>query len=920
MMTASDALGASQVIDYQKSHWTSNVERYFSEESTMSGQWYGKLADHFGLHGTVDGTHFERLAYGQHPHTGEQLVRHRQYKSKNPESVEHRAAWDIQFAPPKSVSVTALVAGDDRVREAHRKATLVALGAVEEYVQAWCHGSVRKTTGNMVAALFEHDTSRPVNGYPAPQLHTHVVMMNMTQDVAEGKIRALETWELFRVQSYGTAIYRAELVFELQKLGYKIERTKDGAFEICGYTKEYLEAASPRHQLVKATKEALGLTNSARAGKIIALATREAKVEMAPEVFRSLVRAQASEFGGQPDQVKSLAEMEQRSYISPSEERRNDLAHYGITHAKKRTLERIAVFDEYEILRDSLILNLGKTTLADSRKAFAERLAAPQQEFTEVFHHRQTAPGHRYTTPETERMEAEVLERIRTGRDSVMPVCREVSLKDHPDLQDNKKRQTVLERILMTTDQFVAVQGSAGTKKSSSLIILKPYIENAGYEMVAYAPTGGATNELAVRGITSDTLQMLLATTQSTGIDPTTKPRYYIIDETSLADTEQVHQFMKLVRPGVDHVLFMGDDSFKRKVGQHKSVGAGRIFREMQEGGIKTAELNKMYRQKTTVMQYVAAHTRDGKIEDALKIMDRHGMIQEYANPDERFRAIAADFASSPDRTFIANADNEVRQILNLYTREAQREAGHLHAKDQYTGEILVQRDTRKEDTLHASYYTVGDVLRYPKRNKTVGVEPRDYADVVAVDRDAKTITVKRRSDGQTVTYEPRLAQGVQVYSKEQRSFAVGERIQFTDPIKDQNHRIANRDTGTILKLDKHGNARVRMDKDGGCRKVNFRKTQHLEYSYCMTSYALQGKTLARLLFHVDTDDTRCRKLLGADMTYTCATRGEVLFRIYCNLKDELPHVLSRECVKPVALSPERVRSYRQEHELSMTA
>ena len=74
----------------------------------------------------------------------------------------------------KSVSVTALVGGDDRVREAHRESVRVALSELERYTQARI-GKVREpeTTGKFAAATFEHDTARPVDGYAAPQLHTH---------------------------------------------------------------------------------------------------------------------------------------------------------------------------------------------------------------------------------------------------------------------------------------------------------------------------------------------------------------------------------------------------------------------------------------------------------------------------------------------------------------------------------------------------------------------------------------------------------------------------------------------------------------------------------------------------------------------------------------------------------------------------
>ena len=38
-----------------------------------------------------------------------------------------------------------------------------------------------ETTGKFVAATFEHDTGRPVDGYAAPQLHTHAVIFNVTE-------------------------------------------------------------------------------------------------------------------------------------------------------------------------------------------------------------------------------------------------------------------------------------------------------------------------------------------------------------------------------------------------------------------------------------------------------------------------------------------------------------------------------------------------------------------------------------------------------------------------------------------------------------------------------------------------------------------------------------------------------------------
>ena len=68
------------------------------------------------------------------------------------------------------------------MREAHRAAVGTALDELERYTQARIGGNhPAETTGKFIAAKFEHDTARPVEGYAAPQLHTHAVIFNVTE-------------------------------------------------------------------------------------------------------------------------------------------------------------------------------------------------------------------------------------------------------------------------------------------------------------------------------------------------------------------------------------------------------------------------------------------------------------------------------------------------------------------------------------------------------------------------------------------------------------------------------------------------------------------------------------------------------------------------------------------------------------------
>ena len=122
MMTLSKALAAGQAQDYFDAEYTSTQESYYSETDTVKGKWFGRQAEAWELQGEVSPEHFERLCEGQHPLSGDQLVRHvTPHKYENAfgeviETSEHRAGWDATFSAPKSVSLAALVGGDENTR------------------------------------------------------------------------------------------------------------------------------------------------------------------------------------------------------------------------------------------------------------------------------------------------------------------------------------------------------------------------------------------------------------------------------------------------------------------------------------------------------------------------------------------------------------------------------------------------------------------------------------------------------------------------------------------------------------------------------------------------------------------------------------------------------------------------------------
>src|ERR1700721_1158866 len=124
MLTISKPLSASQAQSYHQKEFIAKEQNYWSQRGVVAGEWQGRLTAYLGLSGPVSADDFAKLSQGQHPQTGEQLVRQRasyEYQDtdgKTIKTMDHRAGWDATFSAPKSVSLTALVGGDERVREA----------------------------------------------------------------------------------------------------------------------------------------------------------------------------------------------------------------------------------------------------------------------------------------------------------------------------------------------------------------------------------------------------------------------------------------------------------------------------------------------------------------------------------------------------------------------------------------------------------------------------------------------------------------------------------------------------------------------------------------------------------------------------------------------------------------------------------
>src|ERR1700677_1276210 len=901
MLTISKPLSASQARTYHAREFAAQEQNYWSRDQQGHSEWQGRLAEQWGLQGGVGSEHFARLSEGQHPHTEEQLIRHqvsRTYEGKSGREVtstEHRAGWDATFSAPKSVSLTALVGGDERVREAHRESVRAALQELERYTQARM-GNVHapETSGKFIAATFEHDTARPVDGYAAPQLHTHAVIFNMTErenGLENGKqMRALQPHEMFVSQRYATAVYRSELALRLGKLGYELERGKHGQPEIKGYTKEYLEASSPRREQIKDHLREQGL-DGAGAAQVAAHRTRDRKELLSPEEVLQRHRELATQYGHQADLVVAQARQHSQ-YQMPGQEVQ---AKQAVTWARDHVFERSAVQDRRAILETALVRGMGETTYVRIQQEFERRIEAG--EFREVSH---VGAGRQYTTAVMVRMEREIVGRMREGNRwdysdpmLVSPQMRITTEDRHPELNASQ-RQTV-DEIFLSREKVVGLDGIAGTGKTTTLSVIREGAEAEGYRVEGFAPTSRAAQKLGEAGMETSTLQKHLVRGQQ---PDTGEKRLYVLDESSLASTRQVHEFVNRLHTN-DRVLLVGDRR------QHEAVEAGRPFAQLQDAGMKTVKLEEIVRQKDPELKQVVEQLARGEVREAVQGLERQGRVHEIRGREERIAAIAKEYAKSPEGTLVVSPDNRSRVEINLAIRAEMQERGMV-SKDEHRIEALVPRqDLTGPERTWAARYEFNDVVRYARASKETGIERGEYARVKSVDAEKNLLTVVR-ADGSELTYDPRRQQGVSVYREELRSFAVGDRIQLTAPANDL--KIANRELGTVEAIGQDGQLSLKMD---GGRDVQLdpREHPHLDHGYAVTSHSSQGQTAERVLIHVDTE-LAAKDLLNSRMAYVAVSRGAEDAQLYTNDRAKLPealgHDVSHESAHMPTMKPEQ--------------
>ncbi len=270
-------------------------------------------------------------------------------------------------------------------------------------------------------------------------------------------------------------------------------------------------------------------------------------------------------------------------------------------------------------------------------------------------------------------------------------------------------------------------------------------------------------------------------------VDPTQK-HLYMVDESSLASTQQMRDFLNKIGPQ-DKALLIGDTR------QHQGVDAGKPFEQLQQAGMQTAKLDQIVRQKDPELLKAVEHLSKNETTLGVQMLQQQGRVTEIVDPQQRIEAIAKSYAARPENTIIVSPDNASRRAINQAVRQELQALGTLDKEDHSMRVLTPRSDMTGADRAWAARYQAGDVLRYVRGSKELGIGAGSYAQVVASDPKENLVTVQT-PDGERVSYDPSRLRGISAYREIKREFAIGDRVQLTAPNREL--QVANRDLGVL--------------------------------------------------------------------------------------------------------------------------
>jgi conjugative relaxase-like TrwC/TraI family protein len=855
MFTAVAHKNLADAESYFDEHLAQND--YYAAGEIRPGEWIGAGAERLGLNNAVTREQFHALCENRNPETGERLTQRQQKENTR------RVFFDFTCAPPKSVSVLAVTLDDQRLVEAHEESARIAFRELETFAATRVRkqGNQRdRTTGNLVAAAFVHNSSRELD----PQLHTHFTVFNATFDENERCWKALQAGGMYDAIRYGTAVYRNELAKRVQQIGYRIQPAKHG-FEIEDVNPEILnrfsKRAQQRDQAVQAMEQKLGrkLSNDeishavhqSRAKKLKGISTAEVRERQLAQL--------------QPDELQALQKL-MASVHRSGLTRITGLEKQALNYAVAHIFERKSVVPEHELLNTALSQRLGEVDLP--------ALKASVKSSADLV---KTERG--FSTPQILATELDLIQTVNAGCDAVAPL--HPAYKPADWLGEDQRR--AIYHVLRTSDRITGLRGLAGSGKTTALRELVAACKEAHVEPLFCAPTAAATDVLRKEGFEAVTLQSLLLT------KPALSARQLVVlDEAGAVGIDDMRRLFEMARDA--RIVLSGD------TGQHASVARGDALRILERhSDFKSGQLTAIRRQHKAAYRKAVELAAQKRTVEAFAQLERMGAVAEFPG-DELHGSAAKSYlkalAENKSALLVAPTWNEIEAVTKKVRRELKL-AGRLagEEKEFQVFDSLSWTEAQKRD---ARQYRPGMAILFHRT--THGFDKNETVLVVAVENDSLKV---QHTDGSENIFLLDAGIACDVGEKRKLKVAAGDKLLLQS---NWQKKFVN---GELVEVKAVQGDSVLL-ADGRVIPAEYRTFTH---GYAVTSHAAQGKTVDEVLLVAS---SRSLPAINQEQFYVSISRGRERCQVFTDDAEMLRSHVTRSSARLAAVEAMPQRDFLQ--------
>jgi len=907
MISAPTWINANSALQYH----TEQKDNYYQQEGDL-GQWQGKGAQALGFAGVITKEDLEKALFGKDKE-GNQALKVRVDKESGDRV---RAGLDLTFSAPKSVSILyeAAQAYSDNdtakaIKNAHERAVAKVIERLEDrYSQTRLTEdgiTKRVDTGNLVIAKFTHEVARPVSDGDKvtvdPSLHTHAVIMNMTQ-TKEGEYKAIESKAIFENYIKLGMNYRTELAAELKELGYEIKITdaKKGFFELKNIDDSLIEEFSKRSEqldkLVNELKTQYPNKSESEIKQMAAWKSREWKGEIDRKAILEDNRQRIESLGYskeilEPKELKELT----KEQMQEIKEQQKEAANKAVKNAIEALSSQESVFKSEQVIEAA-----GKFALKDQLSL--ETLEKALQKSKEIV----KLTDNYFTTKDIIKAEKSIIKAIKDKKHKIKSPFEtkkeaKEAIQRYSDLKEEKTgygltkgQKEAAAQILSNKDLIIGIQGDAGVGKTTMLKAVNE-LSSDNTKLIGLSYTGKAASEIQKAtiskesfnqaGIKSQTIARFLSQIHKLDYAELSefKNSKLIVDEASMLGTKDAQKLIDFAKKANAQIVLIGD------VKQLKAINAGSPFELLQDNGMKTVAMTEVLRQKDKTLKQAVAHLNRYDSNKAFETLNQSGLIKEtdaaiddikkeFFNFDDKknTQAIVAGKESFKDKIILTNT-NKMKEEINLAIRDELKSKGEIEKKD---FKFTVRESARlmpSEVYLSENY----------KRGNLVFIQ-KDIDDTIKAGKEFKIIDVNNEKNSITIENSEgafkqilsldRYGNHLQQYEEKEKSFSVGEKIVFEK--NDKQLGVSNGESAIIKSIDKNGN--ITVDKEGNNLEFNITKYGYINHGYAITTHKSQGQTAKNVVAYMDS------KAQNFNSFYVAVTRAENNIKIFTDNKEDL--------------------------------